>query len=153
MQSMLQRIRAVFEERFGTPPTVGARAPGRVEILGNHTDYNGGYVLPTAVDRDTVLVARANGTRTVRLWTENLEAGVEFPVDDLERDPAQPWADYLKGVIQQWQRAGAAVEGFDAALVGNVPVSAGLVSPTCRVTRLPPMQPRNRLGPVRGRLR
>ena len=125
---MLERIRTVFEEKFGHAPTVGARAPGRVELLGNHTDYNGGYVLPTAVDRDTVLVGRANGTQRVRLWTENLQAGVAFVLDDLQPDPDQPWADYVKGVIQQWTRAGAPVEGFDAALVGNVPVGAGLSS-------------------------
>ena len=128
MNAMLDPICRVFRYRFGACPTVGARAPGRVELLGNHTDYNGGYVLPTAVDRQTVLVGRANGTGRVRLWTENLTDAAEFALDDIRPDPDHAWADYVKGVVQQWQRAGGVVQGFDAAMVGNVPVGAGLSS-------------------------
>lgn len=114
---------ALFREVFGTVPELGASAPGRVNLLGEHTDYNGGPVLPIALDRRTVVHARrAHGFRFASL----LEPGVvERRVDD---GPRGHWSDYLVGVVRELAALGLELKGADVTVASTVPAGAGLSS-------------------------
>src|SRR5690242_7668831 len=111
--------RAAFAEAFGAGPTVLARAPGRVELLGNHTDYNGGLVLAAAIDRDTSVVGRARPGREARVRSANLGQGDAFALDAIERGEAGAWGRYVRGVAWALQeRFGPLGSGFEAAIAG-----------------------------------
>src|SRR5262249_10945827 len=115
---------------FGTEPTVASRAPGRVELLGNHTDYNGGLVLAAAIDRWTTIVGRRTEKRRVRAVAANFENQIDdFSLDNIERGTRGDWRRYVRGAIWAMQEAyGPASSGFDVAIAGNVPLGAGLSS-------------------------
>jgi galactokinase len=124
---VIAELAARFEARFGTPPELGARAPGRVNLIGEHTDYNEGLVLPCAIDRQTVAwVARREGAR-VRVFSgaqgEELRC---FETHALRR--GGDWLDYVQGVVFALRERGVAVAGFDLALASDVPAGAGLSS-------------------------
>lgn len=124
---------AAFEACFGQSPAVVARAPGRVNLIGEHTDYTGGYVLPMAIDREIALAGRPRADRLVRACAMDFEDMVEFALDTarldaVQRDPAHPWSDYLRGVYAALQAAGWPVVGADVAIAGDVPRGAGLSS-------------------------
>jgi len=117
-----------FSRRYASEPETVSRAPGRLELIGNHTDYNGGYILAAAVDLYTVIAARGNGTSTVRLHAMELDQSAEFDLSGFERGPVPHWADYSKAVILELQRVHAPVEGFDAVIHSNIPIGMGLGS-------------------------
>ena len=119
---------ARFSERFGTRPAAIGIAPGRVEVLGNHTDYNEGFILSAAIDRYIVLAGRARTDTTARIWCARFNEGTEFDVNDLQRDAKAHWADYIKGTLAECRTAGIPVTGFDAVLFGDVPLGSGLSS-------------------------
>ena len=124
----MQELLDTFQQRFGAAPQTLAAAPGRLEILGNHTDYNEGVVLSCAVDRRTVVALAPNGSRRVRFY--DLRAGQEgeFALDNL-RLPLRPkWLGYPAGVVSELARRGATPGGFDAVLTSDVPLSAGMSS-------------------------
>ena len=107
---------------------ITAKAPGRVEILGNHTDYNEGYVLLSTVSlQTTVTGAKIPGNRCF-IYSRDLKDRVEFRVDSFRKDSNHPWADYLKGVIQQLQRAGQGLGGFSVEISSAIPFGVGLSS-------------------------
>ena len=119
---------ASFVERFGRPPTVAAYAPGRVEVLGNHTDYNEGFVLSAAIDLGTLfLVAQADGTGC-GLVAGNFgeEATFEVAVDAPAAE--QTWANYVRGVLCGLRERGMIDQGFNAWFEGDIPLGAGLSS-------------------------
>jgi galactokinase len=121
--------RAAFAATFGGAPTVLARAPGRVELLGNHTDYNGGLVLAAAIDRDTVVVGRPVAGREARVRSVNLEQTDRFAVDSIAPGPPGSWGRYVQGVTWVLQeRFGPLASGFEAVVAGDVPLGAGLSS-------------------------
>jgi len=118
-----------FSRVFDAPPTLIARAPGRVNLIGEHTDYNDGFVLPMAIDYDIRIAARARPDRTVRLYSVDLDKRDTFSLDNVRRVGDWPtWADYVRGVADVLQREGYTLRGMDAALTGNVPRAAGLSS-------------------------
>ncbi len=125
---LIERARRMFVARFGHEPAAAGVAPGRVELLGNHTDYNEGFVLPSAIDRCVVVAGCARETPRARVTTEFEQGVTSFDPAAPERDPDAPWADYVKGVVQELARAGAAIDGFDAVIVSDVPVGAGVSS-------------------------
>ncbi len=121
--------RARFEEVFGRAARHYGRAPARVELLGNHTDYNGGLVMAAAVDRETVVVGAPSANRTARVHAAHFGAIDEFPVDAIEPAAAGSWERYARGVV--WalvEDYGPLTTGFDAVVVGDVPLGAGLSS-------------------------
>ena len=124
----LERIRAAFGARFGDAQPALFRAPGRVNLIGEHTDYNEGYVLPAAIDRDVVIAVSPRDDRTVRLYTMNLEAEAAFSLDEIRRDDAQPWSNYPRGVAWALQERGLRLAGMDAAIESTVPLGGGLSS-------------------------
>ena len=129
---MPDRIAALVREfcqRFGPSPSPRiARGPGRVNLIGEHTDYNGGFVLPIAIDRDVAIAFRANGADRVRLYSMDFEQDAEWSLAALAFDPDMRWTNYVKGVAQCMQEAGLATEGFDGVVQGNVPIGSGLSS-------------------------
>ncbi len=118
----------IFTRQFGSRPAAAAFAPGRVEMMGNHTDYNGGYVLPAALDKGTALVGSPVPGDAITLYAADFNRRAVFSARDLRRDPQNSWGGYVLGVVQQLQQEGVAVGGFQAVLHSDVPPGAGLSS-------------------------
>lgn len=122
-------VEAAFAARFGAVPAVVARAPGRVNLIGEHTDYNAGFVLPMAIDRATVFAARPQADATLHAYAANLDAAVSVDLTaPITRQPEAPWVDYLLGVMAQWQALGHPLPGMDVLVAGDVPIGCGLSS-------------------------
>jgi galactokinase len=124
-------VAAGFRTRFGAEPTRQVRAPGRVNLIGEHTDYNGGFVLPMAIDREVTIALRPRGDRRVLIASLDLNEVAEIDLDGLalaHRDPNGGWREYLKGVAWALTEAGYRLGGFEACMGGNVPRGAGLSS-------------------------
>lgn len=121
--------RAVLEAYFGpgAEPQV-ARAPGRVNLIGEHTDYNGGYVLPFAIDRWTEVALRPRRDSRVLMFSEAFREKAEFDLPLRAPVPTGSWEDYLKGILLELSRHANLPFGFEGAIVGNVPIGAGLSS-------------------------
>lgn len=117
-----------FTQVFGGQPTHWVQAPGRVDLMGSHTDYNQGYVLTMSIDRSTWIAARPRLDRVVAIDSINLDARAEFSLDDIQPDPAARWADYVKGVAHIFGAEGYALRGFDGVIHSTVPLSSGLSS-------------------------
>ncbi len=117
-----------FAQVFGGQPTHWVQAPGRVDLMGSHTDYNQGYVLTMSIDRSTWIAARPRLDRVVAIDSINLDARAEFSLDDIQPDPAARWADYVKGVAHTFGAEGYALRGFDGVIHSTVPLSSGLSS-------------------------
>jgi len=103
-------------------------APGRAELLGNHTDYNEGYILALALDRGTTITGRARGDRTIRIHSRELGKTQTIALDRLAAEEVAPWSRYLLGVVDQFRRNDLPVEGFEAEISGKLPLGAGLSS-------------------------
>jgi galactokinase len=124
---LVAAILADFHHRFGYEPLL-VRAPGRVNLIGEHTDYNGGFVLPAAIDKEIVFAVGLNGARHLRLVAHDLSETLTLP-DAADISPSGThWANYLLGVAAQFQQRGVAVPGFDCVFGGTVPVGAGMSS-------------------------
>jgi len=122
----LDKLSSLFTTRFGGQGTAYF-APGRINLIGEHTDYNGGFVFPGAVEQGITAVVRPNGGRTVHLYAADLEQECTFDVDSMV------WPDdvnfrYVYGVVREMMAAGVNVEGFDAVYGGDVPLGAGMSS-------------------------
>lgn len=121
-----EKIIKDFADRFGGEGTLYASA-GRINLIGEHTDYNGGFVFPGAIDKVICADIRANGTDKVRLHSIDVNDNVEFGLNE-EDAPKQSWARYVFGVCREIIKRGGKVEGFDASFAGDVPLGAGLSS-------------------------
>ena len=120
-----------FKEVFGKDAEQQFFAPGRVNLIGEHTDYNGGNVFPCAIDRGTYGLVSKRADRTLRMYSENFaDLGVmEFTLDELVNDKKHDWANYPKGVIKMFVEEGFKIDsGFDFLVSGNIPNGAGLSS-------------------------
>ncbi|MEB3222495.1 MAG: galactokinase [Candidatus Sericytochromatia bacterium] len=123
---------AAFTERYGAPPAYVVRAPGRVNLIGEHTDYNDGFVLPVAIDREMIVAASPKADREdleVRVWSAEYEVEDRFTLGaPLARSPEHPWVDYMRGMLHIWQACAFKLRAFDAVIAGDVPQGAGLSS-------------------------
>ena len=117
----------LFEQRFGCGEPVCFAAPGRINLIGEHTDYNGGFVFPGAVTQCIAAAVRPNGTRQVRVYAADLDNECTFGIDDGEA-PATVHFRYVYGVVRELMSLGVKVEGFDAVYGGDVPLGAGMSS-------------------------
>jgi galactokinase len=122
-----QRVAESFVDRFGKAPAVVVRAPGRVNLIGEHTDYNDGFVLPMAIDRALWIALRPRADSLVRAYSIDFDQEVTFSLDALNRERAG-WAEYVKGVAWALQEAGHSLGGWEGAIAGDVPLGAGLSS-------------------------
>ena len=121
-----------FTETFGSRPDLTVQAPGRLEVLGNHTDYNEGFVLSVAVDRYTEISFKAlrGGTTICQVSSPSMNDGIrEFDLDNIAT-PAlgKDWTNYIRGVIVELQKLGKKIDAFQALITSNVPLSAGMSS-------------------------
>lgn len=123
---MKTKIKQEFKSRFGTEGVLFV-APGRFNLIGEHTDYNGGFVFPGAIDKFIMAEIKPNGTDKVRVYSIDIDEYVEFGLNE-EDAPAQQWARYIFGVCREIIKRGGVVKGFDAVFAGNVPLGAGLSS-------------------------
>lgn len=123
---MEAKIKALFNEKFGTNGVMYASA-GRINLIGEHTDYNGGFVFPGAIDKYIAAVINVNGTDKVRAYSADLDSYCEFGLNE-EDAPKEQWARYIFGVCRETIKRGFTVKGFDTVFAGNVPLGAGLSS-------------------------
>lgn len=123
---MKEKISKAFEERFAERGTMYASA-GRINLIGEHTDYNGGFVFPGAIDKVIMAELRANGLQKCRVYSIDIDEYVEFGLNE-DDAPKQSWARYVFGVAREIIKRGGRVECFDAVFAGNVPLGAGLSS-------------------------
>jgi len=117
-----------FARRFGAPPELWVRAPGRVDLMGSHTDYNQGYVLTLSIDRETWLAVRPRPDETVTVQSLNLDGGSTFTLAEITPDETTPWANYIRGVAKILQDEGYALSGFDGLIHSTIPFGSGLSS-------------------------
>ena len=123
---MKERVSQKFAELYGEGAILFA-SPGRINLIGEHTDYNGGFVFPGAVDKGIVAAIRLNGTDKVSAFALDLNESAEFGLNE-EDKPAQSWACYIFGVCREIQKRGGVIGGFDTVFAGDVPLGAGMSS-------------------------
>ena len=123
---MKTRVIEKFKELYGDGAILFA-SPGRINLIGEHTDYNGGFVFPGAVDKGIVAAIRLNGTDRVRAYALDLGESSEFGLRE-EDKPAEGWACYIFGVCREVQKRGGRIGGFDTVFAGDVPLGAGMSS-------------------------
>jgi galactokinase len=128
MESRKNTISDKFQEAFGAEPIYWSRAPGRVDLMGSHTDYNMGYVMTMTIDRDTWIAARPRADRQVRIRSMNIAGEDIFSLDKIERGQDVPWSNYVRGMAYVMQAAGHELQGFDGLIHSNVPFASGLSS-------------------------
>jgi galactokinase len=121
-----EQVQDSFGSYFIGRPAFLVRAPGRVNLIGEHTDYNEGFVLPMAIDRAVWIALTPRTDRLVRLRSLDFDAEIEFSLDNLAK--GEGWPEYVKGVAYFLQKAGFVLRGWDGVMAGDVPVGAGLSS-------------------------
>src|SRR5271165_2363885 len=122
-----QRLIEDFTTRFGSAPTV-YQAPGRVNLIGEHTDYNDGFVMPAAIGFHTLVAIGPRPDRLLVVHSENYSEHREFNLDQLPKHGSGHWSDYVAGVAKVLAGAGFKVRGANLLIRGNVPLGAGLSS-------------------------
>src|SRR3989304_5527324 len=122
-----QKVTDAFEQRFGTEPQLVVRAPGRVNLIGEHTDYNDGFVLPMAIDRAVWVALRPRSDGQVIVHSLDFGDSTEFALPRyLKGGPA--WGEYIKGVAWSLSEAGYTLTGWEGVVGGDIPIGAGLSS-------------------------
>ena len=122
-----EQAQQVHRRRFGMEGRIFA-APARVNLIGEHTDYTGGFVMPMAIDFQTVAVVSARGDGRAVFYSANYDEEASYEIASLTRTPEGRWSDYPAGVLWSLREEGVAVGGFNMSLVGDVPLGAGLSS-------------------------
>lgn len=132
---LLAETKQLFIEKYGVEPTVVVAAPGRVNLIGEHTDYNGGYVFPMGIERYTVIAAKPTDAATATIWTNNsgkegfARSAAEFAISgDIKPADKVEWTSYVQGTIACALEKGIKVGGFNAVINSNVPLGGGLSS-------------------------
>ncbi len=127
MTSLQQQVVEEFTRRYGTAPTLVVRAPGRVNLIGEHTDYNDGYVMPLAIDRAVWIAARPRGDSYVTLYSMDFQQAAELSLTEIVKRE-NLWVEYVQGVAWALQEAGHSLAGWNGVIAGDVPIGAGLSS-------------------------
>lgn len=127
MNPLVQQVRHIFESNFTAKPII-IRAPGRINLIGEHTDYNGGLVLPAAINKAT-FVALAPSKSNMGTWISvDMNEQLEVDFADITPRKTHTWANYILGVIEQFNVLGKAVAAFDCVIAGDIPIGSGLSS-------------------------
>ena len=126
MEQLKYKVLEAFEAHFGAGATLFG-SPGRINLIGEHTDYNGGFVFPGAIDKGMIAELRPNGTNKVRAYSIDMKDYVEFGLNE-EDAPRTSWARYIFGVCREMIKRGVDVKGFNTAFAGDVPLGAGMSS-------------------------
>jgi len=130
MSALKPRVRAAFQAAFGAAPTTLVRAPGRVNLIGEHTDYNDGFVLPCAIDCETLVAVSPRSDTLLRVVAADYANAMdEFDLaQPITHRAHAPWPDYVRGVVAMLRQRGLPLQGANLAIAGNVPQGAGLSS-------------------------
>ncbi len=128
LHALTTATRLCFQRLYDADPQLLVAAPGRVNLIGEHTDYNDGFVLPVAIDRHVVLAASPRRDRYVQLYAADFDQACTFSLDDIEHDSGTRWSNYERGVAWALQEAGYELPGLDIVLSSNVPIGSGLSS-------------------------
>ncbi len=128
VEDQLDRVVGQFKAEFGRAPSHASAAPGRVNLIGEHTDYNGGYVLPMAIEKQTVMAASERDDRMVRVKSTAFEEVAEFELSPDLSPGGATWANYLRGVAAGYMARGMTPCGFDCLIDSTVPSGGGLSS-------------------------
>jgi len=128
LSALRSRAVVAFERLYGRGPSFVVVAPGRVNLIGEHTDYNDGFVLPAAIDRHVLVAAAPRDDRAVCLYAVDFDEAATFDLDDIAFDADLTWSNYERGVAWVLQEAGYALQGMDAIVAGDVPIASGLSS-------------------------
>ena len=123
-----QKLVEAFETKFGKKPQLVVRAPGRINLIGEHTDYNNGFVLPAAIDKAIVFAIAQSDTTAFHFYASDLDDEFSFENRQLQANEEKMWANYLIGVIAQFQKKGYSIPPLQVAFGGNIPLGAGLSS-------------------------
>jgi len=122
-------VMQLFEQQFQRSPEIVCHAPGRVNLIGDHTDYNDGFVLPAAINYGTTIAASARDDNLVKVYAHDCEQQTnEFSLDDISFDQQMMWSNYVKGTLQALMKKYTNIKGADFVVTGNVPQGAGLSS-------------------------
>jgi len=124
---MLRRLRTLFAELYGRAPTI-YRAPGRVNLIGEHTDYNDGFVMPVALNRYTYVAVGPRPDRRLRVYSENLGEMCDLDLDQIRPGKSGHWSDYVRGVAGVFESSRQQLRGADLAVISEVPLGSGLSS-------------------------
>lgn len=127
MTTIPSKLQEAFQTRFHASPVFLARAPGRVNLIGEHTDYNEGYVLPMAINRAVWIAVRPRSDRCVLVHSLDLHEQAEFSLETLEKGKPG-WSEYIKGVAWAMQTESLELHGWEGILIGDVPIGSGLSS-------------------------
>ncbi len=125
-QQLVEQVVAVFQQHFGEPGFV-VRSPGRINLIGEHTDYNLGFVLPASIDKAIYIAIQKREDNGIHLVSVDLQDEYIATLDSFSPSPKQ-WPDFILGVVDQLQKAGLSIQGFNAVIAGDVPLGAGLSS-------------------------
>ena len=125
-----QDLEAKFRELYGDTPEFVVRAPGRVNLIGEHTDYNEGFVFPAAIERDVMIAFTRRDDRQVRAYALNFHQSSTFPLDDVQMasEKNERWSNYLRAMAWVFAQENLPTTGMDCVILGNVPLGAGLSS-------------------------
>ena len=123
----LRKLRALFAELYGSVPTI-CRAPGRVNLIGEHTDYNDGFVMPAALDLYAYVAVSPRPDRRLRVYSQNLGEMHDLDLDLIHPGKSGHWSDYVRGVAGVLESSGYTLRGADMAIMSEVPLGAGLSS-------------------------
>ncbi len=126
--TLQQKVQAQFQAAFGAAPAFIVRAPGRVNLIGEHTDYNDGFVMPLAIARATYIALRPRADGIVKAISLDMRQRRAFALDALQPPTAPAWSDYLGGVAWALQERGYVLKGWDGVISGDVPIGSGLSS-------------------------
>ncbi|MDI1254935.1 MAG: galactokinase [Flavobacterium sp.] len=125
---LIHKTIALFEQQFQSTPVKVVLSPGRINIIGEHIDYNDGYVLPAAIDKIICFAFEKNNSNTARITAIDLDDSIAINIKEPVLQQEKVWANYLLGVIGQLQNSGLPFEGFDCVFSSNIPVGSGLSS-------------------------
>ena len=122
---IVNNLKKIFKEKYSDEPLI-VRSPGRVNIIGEHTDYNEGFVLPAAIDKAIYVAVSKRSDERIHLYSIDYHQSFEVELQDIQ--PTKNWATYILGVVHQLVERGHEVGGFNLAIDGDVPIGAGLSS-------------------------
>lgn len=128
MQILVQKIVKVYKDLYKDKPEIVVSAPGRVNIIGEHTDYTGGLVLPVAIDKEIIFAASKVKTNTIKGYSIDFNEHASCSVGDYDPKHTCSWFRYVMGVLREFEKSGFPIEGFSFAVGGNVPIGSGLSS-------------------------
>lgn len=121
-------ISETFLKRYGKPPQIWTRAPGRVDLMGSHTDYNEGFVLTMTIDREVWLAASPRTDSVINIYSMNMSNGSKIDLANISYDQKNTWTNYIRGVVWSAKEADLPVTGFDGLIHSNLPIGSGVSS-------------------------